>query len=172
MPDDDGVVADQDLLDNETHDPLALLDIEGLGGGAQPGEEAGQGFREAEIDGAVVHLIQDCLQLRLRGVLALAQVRHSPAEFVERQQIFLIGGQEAIRALADPGQIALQGLLAQPGRVGRPGCRQPAIELVPDQAGVFQQTDDLGPHHLIDEILANRTVVAHRAAQMPPGVGA
>jgi hypothetical protein len=31
--DDDGVVADQDLLDYEADDPLTFLDVEGISGG-------------------------------------------------------------------------------------------------------------------------------------------
>ncbi|MGH7084109.1 MAG: hypothetical protein ACREFS_15290 [Acetobacteraceae bacterium] len=79
MPDDDGVVADQDFLDHETHDPLALLDVEPICGGARPGQESRQGLGEAQKDRAVVHLIQDRLQLRLNSMLTLAQFRHSPA---------------------------------------------------------------------------------------------
>ena len=31
VPDNDGIVTDQDLLDDEADDPLAFLDVEGIG---------------------------------------------------------------------------------------------------------------------------------------------
>jgi len=58
VTDDDGVVANQDLLDDEADDPLSFLDIEGISRGAQPGQEARQGLCEAQVDGTVVYLIE------------------------------------------------------------------------------------------------------------------
>ena len=40
-------------------------------------------------------------------------------------------------------------------------CRQPAVEFALDQAGIFEQPDDLGPYDLIEKILADRAVVAN-----------
>jgi retron-type reverse transcriptase len=39
MPDDDRVVADEDVLDDEAHDPLSLNDVKRIGGAAQTTEE-------------------------------------------------------------------------------------------------------------------------------------
>jgi hypothetical protein len=47
MPNGDGVVADQDLLDHETDDSLSVSDIKRVGRGAQPGQERRDGFGEA-----------------------------------------------------------------------------------------------------------------------------
>jgi hypothetical protein len=47
MPNGDGVVADQDLLDHEADDPLPVLDIERVRRGAQPGQERRDGLGEA-----------------------------------------------------------------------------------------------------------------------------
>jgi hypothetical protein len=33
VPDDDGLVTDQDLLDDQADDPLAFQDVEGISGG-------------------------------------------------------------------------------------------------------------------------------------------
>ena len=69
MPDDDGVLVDQDLLDDQADDPLTFLDVEGISGGPQPGQEAREGLCEAQIGGAVVCLIEDRLQLGLQSLL-------------------------------------------------------------------------------------------------------
>ena len=47
MPDDDGVVADEDVLDDEAHDSLALIDVKRVGGAAQTGEECRESLGKA-----------------------------------------------------------------------------------------------------------------------------
>ena len=39
MPDDDRVIADEDVLDDQAHDSLALDDVKRVGGAAQTAEE-------------------------------------------------------------------------------------------------------------------------------------
>jgi hypothetical protein len=144
-------VLDQDLLDDQTYDPLSLLHVEGAGGAAQLGEECRKGLCETQIDGAVVDLIEDRLQFRLLGVFASPQFRHASPQLIERQKLFLIGGQQAVDALAGPRHISVQDVLPLPCRVGRPRRRQPAVEFVLDQAGILQQSGDLGPYDLVEE---------------------
>ncbi len=105
-------------------------------------------------------------------MFAVSLLGHSLAQFVERQEVLLIGCQEAVDALAGPRQVPQQGSLALLRRVGCPRRCQPAVELVLDQARILQQADDLGPDNLIEEILADRAVIADRAAEPPPGVRA
>jgi hypothetical protein len=50
------------------------------------------------------------------------------------------------------------GLLLQTGlalacRVGSPGRRQPAVQLLLDEPRIFQQAQDLGPDHRVQQIL-------------------
>src|ERR1700738_611278 len=70
MPDDDFVVADQDLLDQQSDDALTLDYVESFGGRAQTGEKRGQRFSETQIGGAVGRLVCDRLQLGAGRVLA------------------------------------------------------------------------------------------------------
>ena len=158
MPNGDGVVADQDLLDHEADDPLPVLDIKRVRRGAQPGQERREGLGEAQVGCPVVHLVHDRLQFSLHSMFAVSELRHSLAQFVERQEVLLIGCQEAVDALAGPRQVPQQGSLALLRRVGCPRRCQPAVELVLDQARILQQADDLGPDNLIEEILADRAV--------------
>jgi hypothetical protein len=80
----DAFVLDQDLLDDQAHNPLSLLHVEGAGGATQLGEECREGLRKTQIDGAVVDLIEDRLQFRLQGVFALPQFRHASPQLIER----------------------------------------------------------------------------------------
>src|SRR5271166_537153 len=63
VPDDDSVVADQDLLDQQSDHALTLDYVESFGGRAQTGEKRGQRFSETQIGGAVGRLVCDRLQL-------------------------------------------------------------------------------------------------------------
>jgi len=49
VPDDDSVVADQDLLDQQSDHALTLDYVESFGRRAQTGEKRGQRFSETQI---------------------------------------------------------------------------------------------------------------------------
>lgn len=150
MANDDGVVTDQDLLDHKPDDALAFLDIECLRLRLQPGEEPGERFGQAEIGGARVALVLDREQLGLRCLLSLPQGRHPQAQIIKRDQVFLVSGQQAVHALAQPNQIALQDFLPPLCRIRGARRGQPPIEFLLDQAGSLKQSDDLGPDDLIE----------------------
>ncbi len=79
MPDDDRVVADEDVLDDEAHDSLPLEDVERVGGAAQATEEGRERLSKAQERGAIGSLVGDGLQLGAQRLLALAQQRHALA---------------------------------------------------------------------------------------------
>jgi hypothetical protein len=77
MPDDDRVVANEDVLDDETHDSLALNDFKRVGGAAQTAEERGERLGEAQERDAIGSLVGDRLQLGAQRLLALPQRWHT-----------------------------------------------------------------------------------------------
>jgi len=79
MPDDDRVVADENVLDDEPDDSLALNDVKRVGGTAQAAEERGERFGQAQKRGAIASLVSDRLQFGAQGLLALPQQRHALA---------------------------------------------------------------------------------------------
>ena len=83
MPDDDGVVADKDVLDDEAHDSLALNDVKRVGGVAQTAEERGEGLGQAQERGAIGSLVGDRLQLGPQRLFALPQQGHALAQLFE-----------------------------------------------------------------------------------------
>ena len=83
VPDDDSVVADQDLLDQQSDHALTLDYVESFGRRAQTGEKRGQCFSETQIGGAVDRLICDRLQLGAGRVLAPTQLGHTVAQLIE-----------------------------------------------------------------------------------------
>src|SRR5437870_10622903 len=93
VPDDDSVVADQDLLDQQSDHALTLDYVESFRGQAQPGEKRGQHFSETQIGGAVGRLICDRLQLNAGRVLTPTQLGHAVAQLIERKKVFLVGGE-------------------------------------------------------------------------------
>jgi len=132
VPDHDSVVAYQNLLDDKTHDALALDDIKRVRGAAQSGEERGESLCQAQERSAIVSLVGDCLQLGAQPFFAPAQRGHSLAQLLERYELFLIGVEESFDTLAHASQFSLQALLALLRGIGR-ACRGEAtVEFVLD----------------------------------------
>ena len=63
MPDDDSVVADEDVLDDQTHDALPLKDVKRVGSAAQPAEERREGLGQTQEGSAIGSLVGNRLQL-------------------------------------------------------------------------------------------------------------
>jgi Reverse transcriptase (RNA-dependent DNA polymerase) len=63
MSDDDRVVANEDVLDYEAHDSLALNDIKRVGGAAQTPKKRRERLGKAQERGAISRLVSDRLQL-------------------------------------------------------------------------------------------------------------
>src|SRR6202023_356479 len=171
VPDDDSVVSDRDLLDQQSDHALTLDYVESFGGRAQTGEKPGQRFSETQIGGAVGRLVCDRLQLGAGRVLAPTQLGHAVAQLIERKEVFLVGGEQARNALLQTSEIAAKPIFATLCRIGVACGLQPAVELALDQAGLFEQLDDLGPCDAIEKILADRAAVAKRSAEPAPGIG-
>jgi len=53
MFDGNGILPDDNLLDQEFHDPLTITNVKGLSGGAQTRQKRGQGLCKAQVSGAV-----------------------------------------------------------------------------------------------------------------------
>jgi hypothetical protein len=117
-------------------------------------------------------LIEDRLPFRPHGLLAGAQFRHPTAQFVEGQEIFLVGRKQPFDAFSDPCQLALEGFSPSLCRFRRAGCVKAPIEFGLDERWVFNQVNNFLPHDLVEQVLADRPAVAHRPAEMAPSVGA
>ena len=72
----DRVVADENLLDEESDDPLPLQDVERLGRRPQARQKRREGFSQAQMRGTIVGLFHQRVQLALQRLLALTQQRH------------------------------------------------------------------------------------------------
>jgi hypothetical protein len=172
VPDDDRILADQNLLDQEANDALALLHIERVRGRTQPGKEGGKRFGETQISSSFGALVNQGLQFGVHGPLALPQFGHPGPELVQRDDVFLVGRQQPVHAITDPCEVTLESCFPAFGRAGGTSCCQPAIDLCSDQIGILQQLYDRIPHYTVEEILANGTVVTERGCQVPPRIRA
>jgi RNA-directed DNA polymerase len=109
------------------------------------------------------------LQFSVVRLFAPPQVRQALAQFVQRQKAFLIGGEQAIDALADANEIAAESLLTAFGRVGFSRSCEPSVEFVMDEFGIFEQPHDFRPNNPVQKILTHWAVVANGAGKSPPG---
>jgi hypothetical protein len=58
------------------------------------------------------------------------------------------------------------------GRIRGARRREPTVQFLLDQGGIFQQSNDFSPDNLIEQILADQaTVVANRTTQFSPALG-
>src|SRR5579863_4258098 len=173
MPNDDCIVADEHLLDDETDDALPFQDVERVGRVTQSCEECRERLGQAQEHGAVAGLIGDGLQLGAHDLLPLAQRGHALAQLLERQQLFLVGVENALYAVSNTSQFSLQTLLALFRGIGCASRNQTSLEFLLDQGRVLKQSDHFRPDDLIEQILADvASIVAHRTAQFSPAIGA
>ena len=82
VADDDGVVGDQNFLDQQANDALALLDVERLSTRAQAQEKGRQALSQAQGGGVFGRLVGDRTQFRFRPLLAAPKLRHATAQFL------------------------------------------------------------------------------------------
>jgi hypothetical protein len=133
VADHDLVGTDQDVSHDEAQDTLAIRQRRGLGGVAKPAKEALQALGQGEIARPVEQLSIESVELRPQARLPRAQVGHPGAELLEREQILLVGGDEAAGGRADPVQLDLEAPPLRHGRVGPAECGEAALELRSDQ---------------------------------------
>ena len=104
--------------------------------------------------GAIVGLIGDRLQFGTQRLFALPQSGHSLAQLFERQQIFLIGSEYSLDAIADTDRALAAELCSRfLCWVGGTRGQQTTVEFLLDQCGVLKQSDDFAPDDLIEQIL-------------------
>jgi len=87
--------ADEDVFDEQAQDPLPFG--HGRGGGlvTQSGEEVLQVVGELEVDLPVGELAVEGVELVAQARLARTQLGHAGAQLVERDQLLLVGADEA-----------------------------------------------------------------------------
>ena len=161
----DGIVADQDVFNQQSHDFLAFNDTKRFRGAAQASKECCESFRQAQEYGTIIGLVSDRLQLSTECLLAMTQCRHTFTQLLKRQEFFLIGGEKSFDTFANMGQLPLQTLLTFCGWIGSTRYCQPTIKFLVYQSRFFQQADHLSPDDLIEEFLSDEAaVIANRSA--------
>src|SRR6266487_6104103 len=111
----DGIFAEQNVFNQESHDSLAFDDTKRFGSAAQASKECCEGFCQAQECSAIVGLVGNRLQLSTECLLALAQHKHAVTQLLDRQQFFLIGVKKSFNTFANMRQLPLQTLLTFSG---------------------------------------------------------
>jgi hypothetical protein len=107
----DGILADQDVFNQQSHDFLPFNDTKRFRGAAQASKECCESFRQAQEYGTIIGLVSYRLQLSTECLLAMTQCRHTFTQLLKRQESFLIGGEKPFDTFANMGQLPLQTLL-------------------------------------------------------------
>src|SRR6266581_4862755 len=172
VADHDRVIADEHLLDDQSHEALPLENVERIGGYAQPNEKCRECLRQAQVGCSLTSLLGDRLQLDAQRLLALAQWRHPLSQVLQRQKILLIGSEHPLDALAHSEQIPLHRLFALLRGIGGTSRVEPTIEFLLNKGRIFEQPNDLGPDDLIQQILPHGSVVTAGTAEVSPPIRA
>lgn len=160
----DAVAANDDLLDEQPDDALALGHIQGLRPVAKACEKLVQRVRQPQVRGLIGQLRGEGLLLGLQARLALAQLRHAPPQLVQVEQTFLVGREQSLDASLRLQQLAFDPILMALGRIGSACSLEAACELGLDQHRVFEQAYHLVPHRLLQQV---KTDGLGRAARLP-----
>jgi hypothetical protein len=137
VTDDNRIIGDEHLLHDESHDGLPLEHIERVGGRAQSPQKHRERFGQAQRPRPFPRLVRDRLPFGAQRLFTVPQGRHSLPEVLERQEVFLIGGQHSLDALAHAHQIALHSLFALGGGVGGTRHGEAPVQFLLDQGGIF-----------------------------------
>ena len=171
MANDDLVLPDQHVLHQKPDNALPIGDFQCFSRRPQPLHKAGQGLGEPEIRLSIPGTIDDGFQFAMQGLLLTTELGRPVAQFVDGDQLLLIGIDQAVDALADSDQPSPQVGLALLVGIGGTRRLQSAVDLGADQRRVLKQADHLAPDNVIEQVLAHGPAVAQRSPKMAPGIG-
>jgi len=134
----DGILADQNVFNQQSHDSLAFNDTKRFRSAAQARKECCESFCQTQECGAIIGLVGDRLQLGTECLLAMTQYRHAFTQLLKRQESFLIGGEKSFDSFANMGQLPLQTLLTFSGWIRGARCYQSTIKFLVYQSRFFQ----------------------------------
>ena len=172
MADRDGVVVAADLhfAHDEPQDPLLAGGVELVQTVGEAAEEPVERVGELEVGLGVVQLGVERVELGTERGLAFAQRGHAVAHLVERDQLFLVGLDQAGDCLVGAGEVALERVTAAGGGVLGPHRGEAAVDLGAHECGVVEQPADLGPDERVELVSADRAAGAPLAVGVPPAV--
>lgn len=103
-------------------------------------------------------------------LLAGAEFWHSVPQFVQREKFFLVGRDQPLHTLADAREFPLEGFLPPLRRFGGARRVKAPVEFGTDEIWISDEADDLLPHDLVKQVLADWPTVADGATEMAPGI--
>ena len=168
MADRDGVVvaSDQDFADDEAQDALLIVEVELVQAVGETVEESFEGVGELEVGLGVVQFGFERVELGAQGGLPLPQRGHPGAQLGERDQLFLVGLDQASDPAFGAGEIAFERFAAAARGVLGAQRGEPTVDLAADERGVFEQAADLAPDEPVELVGSDRAAVADAPADV------
>ena len=166
MTDGNAVGPDANFSDKRADNLLPLRDAEGLGPRAQTGAEFGQRVGQAEIPGLIHGGRVDRLALRREGLLLRAKGRHAGPQVLQRHQLLLVGGDEAIHGRRHPDLLPRELVDPLPCGISLPRRVAPSREFRFDERRILEEPQHLPPHERIEIGLPRDGSRADRAVRV------
>ena len=166
------LAADEDFAHDEAQDALLLVHGQLVEAVGEAGEEAFERLGELEVGLGVVQFGFEGAELRGERGLALAQLGHPLAQLLERDQLLLVGLDQARGAGAHARELAFESLAAAGGGVLAADGFESALDLGSHELGLFEQVPDLCPDEVVELVCADRARLTDAAADVAVVVGA
>ena len=163
MPEHEGVRAHLHLFGQEPEHALAIDHGQSVGRLVELVEKPFEALGQRRLGLGVDQLRFERGQLGCSRRLPLSQGGHARAQFLQREEIFLIRLEEPRARPTDPGQRLDQALALGGHRLLGAQRRQSALDFLADQRGILQQADDFVPDEGVQRILAHGAVRAPAA---------
>ena len=129
-------------------------------------QESVERVGEFEVGLGVVQLGVERVELGAECGLALAYRRHPGSQLVDREELFLVGLDQAGDGALSARDVAFERFAASAGGVFGAQRLEAAFDLRAHERGVFEQPADLVPDEPVELIGADRAAVADAAADV------
>ena len=164
VSDGDLVGSDEDVLDEQSEHPLALVHRGDLGVGVELSEKTLQIGGEGKVGLAVGELGIESMNLVAQVGFSRAQVGHPGAQFVDSNQLLAVGLDHAGDRGGRLGQRGVEAFTLSRNGIGGAGGVESLVDLGADELWVGQQPGEVIPHDLVEVVGADGFVGAHAAA--------
>jgi hypothetical protein len=138
-------LSDQDLFDEKPHHVLTLKDVQGPSGRTEALPESTNAVGDLEERRLIDLLGFQGTLFRLESRLPRSQLAQAGTQFVQREEIFLIGIDELPGTRVHTLQLLADGLAAPAGWAQTTAAGETTVDLFLDQFGVFQRLHDMLP---------------------------
>ena len=171
VPDDDRVGPDPNLFDHQPKHALTIGNLEGVGGIMQLAKKRFQALGQRHVRLGVEEVRLQGGKLGLDRGFSVAQERHACPELIERDQLFLVGFDQAGHPGPGASQVLGRDVALHVTDMIDAQLHQPTIDFGAHERGIAEQLDDVLPDEPLHRVLPDGTIGTAAPLREAIGVG-